>query len=134
MSDLQGQGDADELTKTSSENEDTPQSDVNVQVQLIKINLMREKKWTRQTKLKSQTERHSSSDSALSVAKQICYKKWVKDEDLYCTQNYINFQQFMHMIEMISEKSHFTEANHYMNYKIVKWWEICKTEKSMKDT
>ena len=40
----------------------------------------------------------------------------------------------MHAIEMISEKDHFAEVNHYMNYKIVKWWEIHKTEKSIKDT
>ena len=134
VSDSQEQEGADELTVTNSENKDTSQSDVNVQVQLAKINLVREKKWIRQTKLKSQRERHSSSDSAFSVVKWVHYKKWVKDEDLYCTQNYTNFQQFMHAIEVISEKDCFTEVNHYINYKIVKWWEIHKTEKSMKDT
>ena len=105
-----------------------------MQVQLTKINLARKKKWIRQTKLKSQIERHSNSDSALSVVKQICYKKWVKDENLYCTQNYVNFQQFVHAIEVISEKGHFAEVNHYMNYKIAEQWEIHKTEKSIKDT
>ena len=91
MSDSQEQEGADKLTEINSKNEDTSQSNVNVQVQLTKINLTREKKWIRQTKLKSQTERHSSSDSALSVVKWVCYEKWVKDENLYCTQNYVNF-------------------------------------------
>ena len=66
-------------------------AELNMQVIPTKINLASEREWIKQTEFKSQTQRHSSSNTALSVVKWPHYKKQVKENELYCIKNYSHF-------------------------------------------
>ena len=129
--DLQDQNAADsERTDLKRLNTPSEFTELNTQVTLMKLNLVSEKEWTKQAQFQSQAWRHSNSKLILSVMKRAHYKKWVKEDELYCTKNYVHFQQFTYSIELISEEGCLTEVNCYLNYKVAKWWDIHKAEKS----
>lgn len=104
---------------------------MNTEIQLMKIQLTAEKEHIQQAELKS--HRQFSSDPS-SASKHIHYKKWVKEEDLYCIKDYPHYWQYVHQIETVSIKGCLSEFNHYLNYCTVKCWITHHNEKSLNDT
>ncbi|SLM35423.1 hypothetical protein LPUS_04695 [Lasallia pustulata] len=85
---------------------------INTQIQLAKIQLASEKECTKQAELKAYG--WSISDPLLPAPKRPCYKKRVKDEDIY---------------QLCLE-----ESNRYLDYLLTDQWTAHRNEKSMEDT
>ena len=87
---------------------------MNTQIQLTKIQLTNKKECTKQAELKAHG--WSTPDPLLPAPKRLCYKKRVKEEDLYYTKNYPHYRQYVYQIEQQPVELCLEELNHYLNY------------------
>ena len=62
------------------------------------------------------------------------YKKRVKDEDIYCTKDYLHYRQYVHQIEQLPAELCLEESNPYLDYLLADRWTAHHNEKSMEDT
>ena len=105
---------------------------MNTQIQLAKIQLASKKARTKQAELKARGQ--SMPDPLLPAPKRPCYKKRVKDKDLYCTKDYPHYQQYIHQIEQLPMELRLEESNRYLDYLVAERWTAHRDEKSMEDT
>ena len=112
---------------------------LSLQNSMCKLYLQRSTLWVKRSESSRLNLRVKHKDALVQTLhsqlwSDLITKNKLKWNKFYCIKNYLHFQQFVHSIELNFAEDCFVKANQYLNYKIAEWWEIHKTEKSVKST